>query len=117
MSCHMNRFDNLWMKSYLIGLGIVLILLAMNAYVPSATGQTAVSPAGQSQNSQALSKLEEQLFEHDYRTEDDNARLKRLEDFVYGSSQSGSFPTRLANLQSVASAFKSPKRATSPKTV
>jgi hypothetical protein len=114
---HTNRSDNLWLKNYLIGLATVLILLAMNAYVPPATGQTAVSPVGELKNSQALSQLEEKLFEHDYRTEDDNSRLKRLEDFVYGSSQSGAFSTRLANLQAVASAFKPHKSASLPKSV
>ena len=49
--------------------------------------------------SQALSKLEKRLFEFTYASEDEDARLNRLENFVFGMKQSGSISDRLARLQ------------------
>ncbi len=49
---------------------------------------------------QALSKLENRFFEHQYSTDDDSDRIDRLEKFVFGCTQSGSTVGRVQHLVS-----------------
>ncbi len=69
--------------------------VAVSAATTDAASSTSLSPA-----STSLSTLENRLFQLTYQTEDDQARLNRLEKFVFGSSQSGSVQERLSHLQS-----------------
>jgi hypothetical protein len=48
----------------------------------------------------AIAQLEEKLYEHKYPAETDEARLARIEKFVFGAAQSGTNAERLARLQS-----------------
>ncbi len=49
----------------------------------------------------SLGTLEEKFFEHTYPKETDEARIERLEKFVYGESKQGADADRLASLVSV----------------
>jgi len=59
-----------------------------------------LSPKGfaQSQFSATLTRMEKSLFGMDYNSQTDDARLKRLEDSVYGSPSSGSAQVRVNKL-------------------
>ena len=46
----------------------------------------------------ALTKMEDRLLEHDYHTESDDARLNRLEKFVFGAPETGTPQVRVARL-------------------
>ena len=46
-----------------------------------------------------ISKLELRLFDFTYQQDSEDARLKRLENFVFGSAQTGSDSERLAKLE------------------
>lgn len=50
--------------------------------------------------SQSLNKIEDRLLEHDYRSETDDQRLQRLENFVFGGPESGTVKERIARLNS-----------------
>jgi hypothetical protein len=73
-----------------------LSLFSVSNPVKAVTPTPPVSSASSISNS--LSKLEERLYEHDYKGEDESQRLARLEKFVFGDVQSGALDQRLANL-------------------
>ena len=52
----------------------------------------------QSQYSASLTRMEKSLFGIDYSTQDDNARLKRIEEVVYGAPSSTAIPQRVDKL-------------------
>src|SRR6516164_3917131 len=62
------------------------------------------NPARASNDAQALSKLEDKFFDHDYSQDDEATRLNRLEQFIFGSAQSGSPADRLTKLQATVTA-------------
>lgn len=82
-----------------LSLGIstfLLLLLIMPASVAYAQSN---NPSQES--SATLSKLEDKFFDHNYQNEDEGTRVNRLEKFVFGDSQTGPTPDRIAKLQSV----------------
>ncbi len=65
---------------------------------------------------QSIAQLEEKLYEHKYPAESDEARLTRIEKFVFGAAQTGTTAARLERLQSSITTNQSPsvdKAATS----
>ncbi|HEY9684520.1 MAG TPA: hypothetical protein V6C86_23260 [Oculatellaceae cyanobacterium] len=69
--------------------------------------------------SQSLNKIEDRLLEHDYRSETDEQRLQRLENFVFGGLESGTVKERIARLNSAlapVSAAEDPTVATNKTT-
>ena len=47
----------------------------------------------------AIAQLEDKLYEHKYPAETDDARLTRIEKFVFGAAQTGTTAERLQRLQ------------------
>jgi hypothetical protein len=60
-----------------------------------------------------ISKLELRLFDFTYQSDSKEARLKRLENFVFGATQTGSDDERLANLEKSVTERKSTTAANS----
>jgi len=60
------------------------------------TKATNIAPANNTDT--ALSKLEDRFFEHRYESESDIDRIDRLEDFVFGTHQTGSTNDRVTRL-------------------
>jgi hypothetical protein len=78
------------------------------AGLPISAGAIAVvtgAPAGSTSPAVAgsIAKLEQRLFELTYPSEDDDARLTRVEKFVFGGRQTGSVQARLTRLESAIS--------------
>jgi hypothetical protein len=92
---------------------------SLAASLPISTGAIAVvtgAPAGSTSPAVAgsIGKLEQRLFELTYPSEDDDARLTRVEKFVFGGRQTGSVQARLTRLESAISS--TPTTATPPAT-
>jgi hypothetical protein len=73
------------------------VVISVCATQSSALAQSSTTDSASVSDS--LAKLEKRLFEFTYASEDDDARLNRLENFVFGSKQTGSVTDRLAHLQ------------------
>jgi hypothetical protein len=82
--------------THCIALTMIVAILACSNQSP-AFAQS--STADSASVSDSLAKLEKRLFEFTYASEDDDARLNRLENFVFGSKQTGSISDRLSHLQ------------------
>jgi hypothetical protein len=79
-------------------------------------GAMASANAG-SDSQTTLVSLEDKFFDHSYAQDDESARLNRLEQFIFGSAQSGSMHDRLSKLQAAVAAnqpapSQTPKDAT-----
>jgi hypothetical protein len=74
--------------------------LALTSVLQQQPAALAVAAGPEKSDAQRLSSLEDRLFEHNYPSEDDAARLHRLEQFVYGDDQSGAEGARISNLES-----------------
>lgn len=72
-----------------MGIGLTALLLAFNADYARADSSSFLSD---------ISQLENSFFDHDYKGEDDTARLDRLEKFVFGEVHSGSEGQRITKL-------------------
>ncbi len=79
---------------------------SLAATLPISAGGIAVvagAPARSVSTAVSLAKLEQRLFELTYPGEDDDARLTRVEKFVFGGRQTGSAQARLTRLESAIS--------------
>ena len=78
------------------------LAIRVHATVPTSIAAVpgAAAPASTASAAAAIAKLEERLFELTYSSETDDARLARLEKFVFGTRQSGTVQARLTRLQS-----------------
>jgi hypothetical protein len=61
-----------------------------------------------SQASDPIAKLELRIFDHTYKTDSQDARIKRLENFVFGAAQTGDTQSRLNKLQESVTASAAP---------
>ncbi len=96
-----------------------VIQMVQAANVPTAVGVLAAMVAPSSTNSAAsvsasLSKLEDNLFEFTYPGDDEDARLNRLEKFVFGAKQTGTDAVRLSRLQSAITSNQEVPAAATP---
>ncbi|MBS1954262.1 MAG: hypothetical protein JST89_08750 [Cyanobacteria bacterium SZAS-4] len=73
-------------------------LLAVSQTAALATASQAAAPKGTAVQV-AIAQLEDKLYEHKYANESDDARLTRIEKFVFGAEQTGTTAERLQRLQ------------------
>jgi len=79
---------------------ILALSLPLSAYGQSETDTTnSFNITDPSQASDPIAKLELRIFDHTYKSDSQEARLKRLENFVFGAAQAGDTPSRLSKLQ------------------
>lgn len=82
-----------------------------------ANGSQAAAPKGNAVQT-AIAQLEDKLYEHKYPNESDDARLTRIEKFVFGAAQTGTTSERVQRLQtsfaSQADAIDKPPTAATP---
>ena len=94
--------ENMTRKNLLSAITLCISLIATIAIADCSNQSSAFAQsasADSSSVSDALAKLEKRLFEFTYASEDEDARLTRLENFVFGSKQTGSVSDRLSHLQ------------------
>lgn len=70
--------------------GIIIFIYALLCWGIRAQAQTQFSPT--------LTKMEKSLFGVDYNSQNDEARLKRIEDVVYGQNSNGTTQQRVSKL-------------------
>jgi len=95
-------------KVYCLTIGLISLLLTL------AVGTLAAEdPVAQTK---PLSALEDQFFEQEYTDESSEARLERLEKFIYGCTQSGPIDARLSRILSMVSVNKTsnPTKTSTP---
>ena len=80
-----------------VSLAISLVGVSYTA-ADAASSQAAAAPKGSAIQT-AIGQLEDKLYEHKYPGETDDARLTRIEKFVFGAAQTGTTAERLQRLQ------------------
>jgi hypothetical protein len=94
--------------------GIVAAIASIPTPAFSATAALSSAPKTSSIQ-QSIAQLEEKLYEHKYPAESDEARLTRIEKFVFGAGQTGTTAARLERLQSsITSQSTSADKAATP---
>ncbi len=77
---------------------VTVSLVATSHTAAYATASQTASPKGNAVQT-AIAQLEDKLYEHKYPNETDDARLTRIEKFVFGAAQTGTTAERLQRLQ------------------
>jgi len=76
-----------------LGLAIVFLLIQSNLAIGTDTSNSQDAD-------KTLSQLETRFFEHQYDTDSDTDRISRIEQFIFGCTQTGSASDRLQHIQS-----------------
>ncbi len=81
-----------------LSVSLTIGLVATSLTAAHAAGSPAAAPKGNAVQT-AIAQLEDKLYEHKYPAETDDARLTRIEKFVFGAAQTGTTAERLQRLQ------------------
>ncbi|MBI2810955.1 MAG: hypothetical protein HYX67_09025 [Candidatus Melainabacteria bacterium] len=84
--------------STVLSVALTIGLVTASLTAAHAAGSQPVAPKGTAVQT-AIAQIEDKLYEHKYPAESDDARLTRIEKFVFGAAQTGTTAERLQRLQ------------------